>query len=112
RLPSSRRRAERCRRMSRRHVHEGDPMTGTATAPGRGRRFALIGALYSTQNLSLGFFSYAFLTIAQARGVPLAALGTASGIALLLTLKFLWAPLVDRFGSQRLGHYRSWLLAT
>jgi MFS transporter, PAT family, beta-lactamase induction signal transducer AmpG len=24
--------------------------------------------------------------------------------------KFLWAPVVDRFGSQRLGHYRTWLL--
>jgi predicted MFS family arabinose efflux permease len=76
------------------------------------QRFALIGALYSSQNLSLGFFTYAFLTIAQARGVPLAAIGAASGIATLLTLKFLWAPLVDRFGSVRLGHYRGWLLAT
>jgi predicted MFS family arabinose efflux permease len=25
-------------------------------------------------------------------------------------LKFLWAPLVDRFGSVRWGHYRSWLV--
>ena len=78
----------------------------------RTRRFALIGALYSSQNLSLGFFTYAFLTIAQARGVPLATVGAAAGIATLLTLKFLWAPLVDRFGSARLGHYRGWLIAT
>lgn len=75
-------------------------------------RLALIAALYSTQNLTLGFFTYAFLTIAQARGVPLAMLGAASGVAMLLTLKFLWAPLVDRFGSRRLGHYRGWLLVT
>lgn len=78
----------------------------------RTRRFALIGALYSSQNLSLGFFTYAFLTIAQARGVPLAAIGAAAGIATLLTLKFLWAPVVDRFGSGKLGHYRGWLIAT
>jgi predicted MFS family arabinose efflux permease len=78
----------------------------------RTRRFALIGALYSSQNLCLGFFTYAFLTISQARGVPLATIGAAAGLATLLTLKFLWAPLVDRFGSARLGHYRGWLIAT
>ncbi|MGF7022886.1 MULTISPECIES: MFS transporter [Micrococcales] len=75
-------------------------------------RLALVAALYCTQNLSLGFFTYAFLTIAQARGVPLALIGAAAGIATLLTLKFLWAPVVDRFGSRRLGHYRGWLLLT
>lgn len=73
---------------------------------------ALVAALYSTQNLSLGFFTYAFLTIAQARGVPLAMIGAAAGIAVILTLKFLWAPVVDRFGSARLGHYRGWLICT
>src|SRR5699024_2382287 len=81
-------------------------------APGRTRRLALVGALYCTQSLSLGFFTYAFLTIAQARGVPLAAIGAAAGIAMILTCKFLWAPLIDRFGSARLGHYRGWLLLT
>ncbi|MGO1544035.1 MAG: MFS transporter [Gulosibacter sp.] len=84
----------------------------TAPAAGRARRLALVAALYSTQNLSLGFFTYAFLTIAQARGVALASIGAAAGIAMILTLKFLWAPLVDRFGSRRFGHYRGWLIAT
>lgn len=86
--------------------------TQTRSGVRRRRRLAFIAALYSTQNLSLGFFSYAFLTIAQARGVPLAAIGTSVGIALILTLKFLWAPFVDCFGSRRLGHYRGWLLVT
>lgn len=80
--------------------------------PTRFARLTLIAALYCTQNLSLGFFTYAFLTIAQARGVPLAAIGAATAVGILLTLKFLWAPVVDRFGSPRLGHYRGWLLAT
>ncbi|MDK7748903.1 MFS transporter [Brevibacterium sp. UMB10442] len=91
---------------------DGTETAAATTASGRVRRFALIGALYSSQNLSLGFFTYAFLTIAQARGVPLAAIGTAAGIATLLTLKFLWAPVVDRFGSAKMGHYRGWLIAT
>lgn len=88
------------------------PAPGSDPAAGRRKRLTLIAALYSTQNLSLGFFTYAFLTIAQARGVPLAAIGASAGVALILTLKFLWAPLVDRFGSTHRGHYRSWLIVT
>lgn len=79
---------------------------------GKRQRLTLVAALYSTQNLSLGFFTYAFLTIAQARGVPLALIGAAAGVAPILTPKFLWAPVVDRFGSSRLGHYRGWLIWT
>lgn len=83
-----------------------------APVTSRRQRLALVAALYSTQNLSLGFFSYGFLTIAQARGVSLAAIGAAAGVATLLVLKFLWAPLVDRHGSRRWGHYRGWLILT
>lgn len=78
----------------------------------RSFRLGLLAALYCTQNLSLGMFTYAFLTIAQTEGVPLATIGAASGLATLLVLKFLWAPVVDRFGSRRLGHYRGWLLGS
>lgn len=78
----------------------------------RGFRLWLIGALYCTQNLSLGMFTYAFLTIAQVEGVSMASIGAASGLSTLLVLKFLWAPVVDRFGSGRWGHYRSWLVVT
>ncbi|MEP9398526.1 MFS transporter [Mesorhizobium sp. KR2-14] len=27
-------------------------------------------------------------------------------------LRFLWAPLIDRYGSRRWGHFRSWIIAT
>ena len=87
----------------------------TSTPPettGRTRRLTLIATLYSTQNLSLGFYTFAFLTIAQQQGVPLTAIGAAAGVALLLVLKFLWAPLVDKIGFARFGHYRGWLLLT
>lgn len=78
----------------------------------RRQRLALVAALYCTQNLSLGFYTYAFLTIAQSRGVGLGAIGAATGVGTVLVAKFLWAPLVDRFGSSRLGHYRGWLVIT
>lgn len=83
-----------------------------ATTMSRAQRLTLVALLYCTQNLSLGMFTYAFLTIAQADGVSLTTIGAATGLATLLVLKFLWAPLVDRYGSSRLGHYRGWLLAT
>lgn len=76
----------------------------------RGRRFALLGALYSTQNLSLAAYNYAFLIAAQRAGVSLEMIGMAAGVATILVLKFLWAPLVDRFSPPGSGHYRSWLI--
>ncbi|HXV75066.1 MAG TPA: MFS transporter, partial [Candidatus Polarisedimenticolaceae bacterium] len=33
-----------------------------------------------------------------------------SALALPWLVKFLWAPLVDRYGSVRFGHYRSWIV--
>lgn len=89
-----------------------DPTSDPPSAMSRTQRLTLVALLYCTQNLSLGMFTYAFLTIAQANGVSLATIGAATGLATLLVLKFLWAPLVDRYGSSRLGHYRGWLLAT
>ena len=43
-------------------------------------------------------------------GVSLAAIGTASLIGLPYTLKFLWAPLFDRFTLPLFGRRRGWLL--
>ncbi len=31
--------------------------------------------------------------------------------AIPYVLRFVWAPLVDRFGSRRFGHFRSWIVA-
>ncbi|WP_168583606.1 MFS transporter [Gephyromycinifex aptenodytis] len=87
--------------------------TVTTTGPGvmsRNSRLLLIASLYSTQNLSLAAFNYTFLITAQKAGVGLELIGAATGMALILVLKFLWAPLVDRYGIRKLGHYRGWLI--
>lgn len=88
---------------------ERSPQTPTTTMR-RGSQLLLVGSLYSTQNLSLAAFNYTFLIAAQNAGVSLELVGAATGVAMILVLKFLWAPLIDRYGSRRLGHYRGWLI--
>ncbi len=72
-----------------------------------GLRFTLIGSLYVSQAIPLGFFTVALPAILRARGVSLQNVGLLSALALPWLIKFLWAPFVDRYGSQRWGHYRS-----
>ncbi len=56
------------------------------------------------------------LTVLQAwlsqQGVSLATIGMAGLVGLPYSIKFLWAPLVDRFKPLSLGRRRSWLLIT
>ena len=73
-------------------------------------KFTLISALYVSQAIPLGFFIVAMPAILRAEGLPLARVGMLSAIAFPWLIKFLWAPLVDRFGSRRQGHFRSWIL--
>ena len=76
----------------------------------RRSRYVLIGSLYVSQAIPLGFFILAMPAILRSRGVSLENVGLFSALALPFLVKFLWAPLVDRYGSARRGHYRSWIL--
>jgi len=76
---------------------------------GRGSRLFLLALLYVAQALPLGFFVIAMPAILRSRGASLEQVGLLGALALPFLLKFLWAPLVDRFGSAK-GHYRSWLI--
>ncbi|WP_434740102.1 MFS transporter [Micromonospora sp. SH-82] len=67
-------------------------------------------ALYVTQYLGIGFITVGLAAILRDGGTSLQTLGLLQAIGLVWPLKFLWAPLLDRYGSRRLGHYRSWLL--
>jgi MFS transporter, PAT family, beta-lactamase induction signal transducer AmpG len=74
------------------------------------QRLTLIASLYVSQAIPLGFFIVAIPAILRSEGVGLAQVGLLSALAFPWLIKFLWAPLVDRFGSVRHGHYRSWIL--
>ncbi|ANM30508.1 hypothetical protein ABI59_14395 [Acidobacteria bacterium Mor1] len=75
----------------------------------RVERFGLVGSLYVSQAIPLGFIFVALPAILARRGVPEEQIGLLGALSLPWLIKFLWAPAVDRFGSAR-GHYRSWLI--
>lgn len=77
---------------------------------GRGMRLLLLALLYVAQALPMGFFVIAMPAILRLRGASLEQVGLLGALAMPFLLKFLWAPLIDRFGAAS-GHYRSWLLA-
>ncbi|ONI91713.1 hypothetical protein ALI22I_07530 [Saccharothrix sp. ALI-22-I] len=79
--------------------------------PTRRATYRLLAGLYVGQWLAPSFLgSGGLLTILYQRGVSLEQLGAFQALIIVGPAKVLWAPLVDRFGSTRSGHYRSWLL--
>jgi PAT family beta-lactamase induction signal transducer AmpG len=73
-------------------------------------RLGLLGALYLSQGLPYGFQTQALPSMLRTLGLSLPEIGATSLLALPWALKFLWAPLVDRWWSPRLGQRRSWIL--
>jgi predicted MFS family arabinose efflux permease len=78
----------------------------------RGARYRLLAVLYGSQFVPLAFCLFALTAILRERGGALEQIAVLQLAALAWVVKFAWAPLVDRHGWQRYGHYRSWLIAT
>lgn len=73
-------------------------------------QWALFISLYTTQYIGIGFMLVSLVGILRQRGTSLEDLSILYLVGLPWILKFAWAPLVDRFGFKKWGHYRSWLL--
>ncbi|WBB82420.1 MFS transporter [Micromonospora sp. WMMD882] len=73
-------------------------------------RLGTLTALYVTQYLGIGFITVGLTAILRDGGTSLDTLALLQVVGLIWPVKFLWAPLLDRYGSRRRGHYRSWLL--
>ncbi len=71
---------------------------------------ALLFMLYLSQGLPFGFQATALPVLLRERGVSLTAIGFAGALAAPWLLKPLWAPLVDRYWSGKLGRRRSWII--
>jgi MFS transporter, PAT family, beta-lactamase induction signal transducer AmpG len=76
------------------------------------RRLQLLALLSVPSGMPLGWVFNAFQYFLVDLGVSRAEIGFLSGVSLPWTLKFLWAPLVDRFAVPWLGRRRGWMVAT
>ncbi|WP_129345599.1 MFS transporter [Sorangium cellulosum] len=76
----------------------------------RAGKVAALSVLYLAQGLPFGFQATALPVFLRASGVSLTAVGFAGALALPWAAKALWAPLVDRFGWERFGRRRSWIV--
>jgi RhtX/FptX family siderophore transporter len=73
-------------------------------------KLGLLATLYLAQGLPFGFFTQALPVLMRKQGLSLPEIGFTHLLALPWALKFLWAPLIDRFGSTAFGRRRSWIL--
>lgn len=71
---------------------------------------AVLLTLYFAQGLPSGFITQALPTLLRDHGVSLEMIGWSGLLLAPWALKFLWAPVVDRYFSPRLGRARSWIL--
>lgn len=62
------------------------------------KKYILLGLLYTTQTLPIAFMSIALPTIMRLEGMTLKSITYMSLVAIPLTVRFLWAPLIDRYG--------------
>lgn len=74
----------------------------------RVRVLFVIGALYATQYIPLLFAMMALPIVLRQEGQSATTIGLVQLAALPYLLKFLWAPLVDRWAPGR-QHYSSWI---
>ena len=74
------------------------------------RKLRILWPLYFVQGLPFGFQATALPVYLREAGLSLTAIGFATALSLPWMLKALWAPLVDRYGSERFGRRRSWIL--
>ena len=79
--------------------------------PEQWSKAGLLAGLYTTQTLGLAFVTTAVPVILRQAGAGLGTISLIFALGLSWSFKFLWAPLIDRYGSKKHGHYRSWIVA-
>jgi len=74
------------------------------------KNIALLFFLYLSQGLPFGFQATALPLFMRENNQSLASIGYAGILALPWMLKALWAPLVDRFYSEKIGKRKTWII--
>ena len=70
----------------------------------------LLASLYVSQYIPLMFFYEALPVYLRQQGSSLEAIALVNLLILPVVLKFLWSPLIDRYGFTRWRHYRFWII--
>lgn len=70
----------------------------------------LLGSLYITQYIGFSFFIEALVAILRKNGAALQSISFIYLLGFFWMLKFLWAPMVDRFTPVKRWKYKGWLL--
>jgi RhtX/FptX family siderophore transporter len=73
-------------------------------------KLGLLASLYFSQGLPYGFFTQTLPVLLRNQGLSLINIGLSTLLLSPWALKFLWAPLMDRYGSERLGRRRGYIL--
>ncbi|MFQ4144464.1 MFS transporter [Chlorogloeopsis sp. ULAP02] len=74
------------------------------------KKFTLIGSLYISQYMPAFFLSQSLPILLRQQGLSLEVIGLLPILSLPMALKFLWAPVIDRYSFTRWGHYRFWII--
>lgn len=88
------------------------PADSRTSAGARYRLFAVLACLYLAQAIPSYLFAAAIPPILREQGVSRTAIGMIALLMLPLVLKFLWAPLVDRFRPLARAHRAGWVIVT
>jgi len=75
-------------------------------------KIVILFLLYFSQGLPFGFQAFALPIYLRTENISLTAIGFASALAAPWIFKALWAPLVDRYGSSKIGRRKSWIIPT
>ncbi len=65
------------------------------------KKLIIIAGVYVIEGFPMGIFRDLWPVYFRVHGVSLATIGAVSGLYLAWSLKFLWSPLIDRFGERR-----------
>jgi PAT family beta-lactamase induction signal transducer AmpG len=78
----------------------------------RDRRVQVLGVLSVSSGMPLGFVFSTLQIFLRGAGVDLKTIGALSAVSLPWSFKFLWSPLMDRYGPRfgSMGRRRSWIL--
>ncbi|MEO0967470.1 MAG: MFS transporter [Cyanobacteria bacterium J06639_18] len=74
------------------------------------KKLTLLGSLYISQFIPVVFIYQALPVFMRQEGMSLQVIGSLPLLAIPVMLKFLWSPLIDRYGFTRWGHYRFWII--